>query len=103
MTTRALAGVIAAVLGVVFACALCGALVVGGVAAACTTTTSSGATPDVVAPSVGWAVVDGFDAGQVGNAASIVTALYQSVRQFSQNSPQMDDVTAIVLKVAASA
>jgi sigma-B regulation protein RsbU (phosphoserine phosphatase) len=35
-------------------------------------------------------------------AASIVTALYQAVRQFSQNSPQTDDVTAIVLKVAPS-
>jgi serine phosphatase RsbU (regulator of sigma subunit) len=29
----------------------------------------------------------------------IVEALYQSVRQFSENSPQLDDVTAIVMKV----
>ena len=32
-------------------------------------------------------------------AREIVEALYQSVRQFSKNSPQMDDVTAIVTKV----
>lgn len=73
MTTRILAGVVAVAIGVVFACAMCSALVVGGVAAACTiTTTSSGATPDVVSPSIEWATVDGFDAEQVGNAATIV-------------------------------
>jgi phosphoserine phosphatase RsbU/P len=35
-------------------------------------------------------------------ASQIVSALYQAVRQFSKNSPQMDDVTAIVLKVGHS-
>lgn len=60
-------------LGVVFSCALCGAVLVGGVAAACTATTSPGATPVAMAPSGGWASVGGFDAEQVGNAAIIVT------------------------------
>ncbi len=73
MTTKALGGVIAAVLGVVFACALCGVVVVGGVAAACTATTSPGAGVVVAPPSGGWAAVDGFDAEQVGNAATIVS------------------------------
>lgn len=44
----------------------------GGVAAACTATTSPGAIPVVTAPSGGWAAVGGFDAEQVGNAATIV-------------------------------
>src|SRR5262249_18505849 len=34
-------------------------------------------------------------------ARDIVTALYQKVRQFSQDPPQLDDVTAIVVKVIA--
>jgi PAS domain S-box-containing protein len=33
------------------------------------------------------------------SAREIVTALYQSVRQFSKDTPQLDDVTAIVVKV----
>jgi hypothetical protein len=73
MTTRVLAGVIAAVLGVVVCCVLGGALVVGGVAAACTIATSPGSTPLVAAPSGGWAAVDGFDAEQVGNVATVVS------------------------------
>jgi len=32
----------------------------------------------------------------------IVEALYQAVRQFSRNSPQIDDVTAIIIKVLAA-
>ena len=32
-------------------------------------------------------------------AREIVEALYEAVRQFSQNAPQVDDVTAIVIKV----
>jgi len=32
-------------------------------------------------------------------AREIVEALYESVRQFSKNTPQLDDVTAIVIKV----
>jgi len=36
MTTKALCGVVAAVLGIVVACALGSAVIVGGVAAACT-------------------------------------------------------------------
>ena len=71
MTSRVIAGVIAAAVGVVFACAMCGALVVGGVAAACTTGTSPGAIP-IPALSGGWGAVNGFDAEQVGNAATIV-------------------------------
>jgi hypothetical protein len=70
MTTKTLSGVIAAVIGVVFTCAMCSAVIVGGVAAACTGTTFSGAAK---APSGGWAAVDGFDAEQVGNAATIVS------------------------------
>jgi hypothetical protein len=73
MTTKALGGVIAAVIGVVFACAVCGAVVVGGVAAACTAATSPEATQLVTAPSGGWASVDGFDTEQVGNAGIIVS------------------------------
>ena len=32
-------------------------------------------------------------------ARAIVEALYAAVRQFSQNAPQEDDVTVIVVKV----
>ncbi len=35
------------------------------------------------------------------SAREIVEALYQAARQFSQNTPQLDDVTAIVMKVKA--
>jgi hypothetical protein len=73
VTTKALGGIIAAVLGVVFACALCSAVVMGGVVAACTATTSPGTLPVATVPSRGWAAVDGFDAEQVGNAAAIVS------------------------------
>ena len=38
--------------------------------------------------------------GAAGKCArEIVEALYEAVRQFSQNAPQVDDVTAIVIKV----
>jgi hypothetical protein len=57
----------------VFTCVLGGALLVSGVAAACTDVTSPDYTLVVAAPSGGWVAVDGFDAGQVGNAASIVS------------------------------
>jgi hypothetical protein len=73
MTTTVLGGVIAAVLAVVFTCVLGGALLVGGVAAACSDTTSPDHTPLVTAPSGGWTAVDGFDAEQVSNAATIVS------------------------------
>jgi serine phosphatase RsbU (regulator of sigma subunit) len=33
------------------------------------------------------------------SAREIVETLYESVRQFSKNTPQLDDVTAIVIKV----
>ncbi|HEY0455459.1 MAG TPA: SpoIIE family protein phosphatase [Verrucomicrobiae bacterium] len=33
------------------------------------------------------------------SAFEIVTALYESVRQFTKNSPQLDDITTIVIKV----
>jgi sigma-B regulation protein RsbU (phosphoserine phosphatase) len=33
------------------------------------------------------------------SARELVDALYQAVRQFSQNAPQLDDVTAVVIKV----
>jgi len=36
-------------------------------------------------------------------ASEIVEALYDAVRQFSKNSPQIDDVTAIVIKVKPGA
>jgi len=36
------------------------------------------------------------------NARCIVTGLYEAVRAFSQNTPQRDDITAVVLKVADS-
>ncbi len=36
-------------------------------------------------------------------AREIVESLYDAVRQFSKNSPQMDDVTAIVIKVKTGA
>ena len=35
------------------------------------------------------------------SAREIVEGLYSAVRQFSQNTPQTDDVTAIVIKVKA--
>jgi hypothetical protein len=73
MTAKVLGGVIAALLGVVFACALCGVVVVGGVAAACTAAASPGGGLVVAPPSGGWAAVDGFDAEQVGNAAAVVS------------------------------
>jgi hypothetical protein len=52
MTTKALSCIVAAVVGVVFACALGGALVVGGVAAACSVAGSEGS-PGVISPSAG--------------------------------------------------
>jgi serine phosphatase RsbU (regulator of sigma subunit) len=36
-------------------------------------------------------------------ARAIVETLYDAVRQFSKNTPQLDDVTAIVVKVKAGA
>ena len=33
------------------------------------------------------------------SAREIVEGLYEAVRQFSQNAPQTDDVTAIMIKV----
>ena len=73
MTTRALGGVVAAVVGVVFTCVLGGALLMGGVAAACTDPTFSDRRPPATAPSGGWTAVDGFDSERVGNAAIIVS------------------------------
>jgi len=35
------------------------------------------------------------------SAQHIVEAIYQAVRQFSRNSPQIDDVTAIIIKILA--
>jgi hypothetical protein len=72
MTTKALCGIVAAVLGIVFACAVGSAVVVGGVAAACTVTAPVGADP-VATPSGARAQVDGFDSEQVGDAAIIVS------------------------------
>jgi hypothetical protein len=72
VTTKALCGIVAAVLGVVLACAVGSAVVVGGVAAACTMTVPVGVTP-APTPSGGWASVDGFDSEQVSNAATIVS------------------------------
>jgi serine phosphatase RsbU (regulator of sigma subunit) len=37
------------------------------------------------------------------SAREIVEALYAAARQFAQNTPQLDDVTAIVLKVKPDA
>ncbi|MDB6032782.1 MAG: hypothetical protein JWM16_3120 [Verrucomicrobiales bacterium] len=45
-------------------------------------------------------VLDVVRANRDKPSAHIVSALYQAVRQFSKNSVQMDDVTAIVLKVS---
>src|SRR5690348_7908949 len=53
MTTKALLCVVVAVVGIVFACAVGGALLVGGVAAACGVA-GSGGSPGVVSPSAGW-------------------------------------------------
>lgn len=72
MTTKALCGIVAAVLGVVFTCLLGAALVVGGVAAACTVATPD-SMPSSVAPSGGGAQLNGFDSEQVGNAETIVS------------------------------
>ena len=36
------------------------------------------------------------------SARDIVAALYQAVRTFSGNRPQLDDITAVVIKVADS-
>jgi serine phosphatase RsbU (regulator of sigma subunit) len=33
------------------------------------------------------------------DAAALVQVLYQEVQRFSQNVPQLDDATAVVLKV----
>jgi hypothetical protein len=50
MTTKVLCAVVAAVLGIVVACALGSAVIVGGVAAACTAAGPEGTT-GLVAPS----------------------------------------------------
>ncbi len=72
MTTKAIAGIIAAILGIVVACAAGGALILGGGAAStCTMPFPSGA-PSVSAPPGGWGPVGRFDAEQVGFAATIV-------------------------------
>ena len=34
------------------------------------------------------------------SAGEIADALYAAVRQFAQNTPQQDDVTAVVIKVS---
>jgi PAS domain S-box-containing protein len=44
-------------------------------------------------------MLDVIRSHQTKPAAEIVRALYDSVRQFSKNTPQIDDVTAIVIKV----
>jgi hypothetical protein len=72
MTTKALCGIVAAVLGIVLTCAIGGAVVVGGAAAACTMTAPVEADP-LATPSGGWMPVDGFDSEQVGNVAIIVS------------------------------
>ena len=56
MTTKALCGVVAAVIGVAFACALGSAVIVGGVAAACTVA-GPGGTPGLVVPSNSWQAI----------------------------------------------
>jgi len=56
MTTKALCGVVAAVLGIVVACALGSAVIVGGVAAACTVA-GPGGTPGLVVPSNSWQAI----------------------------------------------
>jgi murein DD-endopeptidase MepM/ murein hydrolase activator NlpD len=72
VTTKAIAGIIAAILGIVVACAAGGALILGGGAAStCTMPFPSGA-PSVSAPPGGWGPVGRFDAEQVGFAATIV-------------------------------
>ena len=37
------------------------------------------------------------------SSAKIVEALYQAVRAFSEDRPQLDDVTAVVVKVSPNA
>jgi Peptidase family M23 len=72
VTTKAIAGIIAAILGIVVACAAGGALILGGGAAStCTMPFPSGA-PSVSAPPGDWGPVGRFDAEQVGFAATIV-------------------------------
>jgi sigma-B regulation protein RsbU (phosphoserine phosphatase) len=39
-------------------------------------------------------------ANRLRSARDIVAALYQEVRTFSGNRPQLDDITAVVIKVA---
>jgi hypothetical protein len=56
MTTKALCGVVAVVIGVVFACALGSAVIGGGLAAACTVAGPDG-TPGLVVPSGSWQAV----------------------------------------------
>lgn len=34
------------------------------------------------------------------SSGEIVDALYAAVRQFAQNTPQLDDVTAVVVKIS---
>ena len=46
--------------------------------------------------------LDVVRANREKSAREIVEALYQSVQRFSQNLPQLDDVTAIVVKVTSS-
>jgi hypothetical protein len=69
MTAKALFGVVAAGLGVVVACALGGAVLVGGVAAV--RTTEPAAISSAATPSAGWGQVDEFDAEQLANATTI--------------------------------
>ena len=72
MTTKAIGGIIASILGIVVACAAGGALLLGGGAAStCTMPLPNGA-PSISAPAVGWGPVRRFDAEQVGFAATIV-------------------------------
>ena len=45
-------------------------------------------------------ILDFVRSCRANDARRIVNDLYQEVRMFSQNTPQRDDITAVVLKVS---
>ncbi|MEU7874257.1 peptidoglycan DD-metalloendopeptidase family protein [Dactylosporangium sp. NPDC049140] len=73
MTTKAVGGIVAAIIGFVAICAGGAMFLLGGAASACTMPMPSGAVT-VTGPAGGWQPIGRYDSEQVGLAATIVAA-----------------------------
>ncbi len=71
MTTKALAAVVAAILGIIVLCALGGAALFGGGSTGCSLPVPAG--PAISAPAGGWPQVGAYSPDQVAMAATIVS------------------------------